>query len=284
MPAKSSQVAFSASTPVKTVIPALLTQYARSFHLHLTELMEADDPDGPHKARIALRRFRTLLSAFRQHIDPDLADKLGKRARSHFRAIGVIRDADVLASHATGHPLLRSPSAEPQRQRKRIRKQLDRDQAPRLRDLVYDAFDDKSWRRTGAKHNTFLKRPIANLAATALDEAWDDVQGHGPDLGAMSPRERHDLRKDLKTLRYLTEAFTPCWPGANPEPTLSLIRQLQDMLGTLNDLEVARSEGVATESSNVRDTNISQAEILLTQLRDTSPWWAGRKLPAPAGP
>jgi len=282
--AKSSQVAFSASTPVKTVIPALLNQCARGFHFHLTELMEADDPAGPHKARIALRRFRTLLAAFRPHIDSDLAERLRKRARTHFRAIGVIRDADVLASHDTSHPLLRSPSAEPQRQRKRIRKQLDHDHAHKLRELVEEAFADKSWRRTGAQHRTFLNRPIADVAATALDEAWNDVQAHGPDLNAMSPRERHDLRKDLKNLRYLTEAFTPCWPGADPEPALSLVRQLQDELGLLNDLEVARKEGVANQSDAVRATNLSQAENLLTQLRTTPLWWAGREPPAPAKP
>lgn len=284
MLAKSDQVAFSASAPVKTVIPALLNQCARSFHFHLTELMEADDPDGPHKARIALRRFRTLLTAFRRHIDPDLADKLARRARTYFRAIGAIRDADVLASQATGHPLLRTDSPEPQRQRKRIRKQLDRDHAHRLRDIVDEAFADKSWRRSGARHRALLKRPIADVAAAALDEAWGYVLAHGSDLNAMSPRERHDLRKDLKTLRYLTEAFVPCWPGADPDAPLSLIRQLQDMLGTLNDMEVARARGVAQQDDDRAATSLSQAETLLSDLRATPLWWAGGTRPAPAEP
>ena len=54
--------------------------------------------------------------------------------------------------------------------------------------------------------------------------------------------QRHDLRKSLKTLRYVSDQFRPLWPKSDPA-FLTLLADLQDDLGHLNDITVARSMG-----------------------------------------
>jgi CHAD domain-containing protein len=80
---------------------------------------------------------------------------------------------------------------------------------------------------------------LGGYAATMLGQVWADCQRHGPSVSGMTPEQRHDFRKDLKTMRYLAEFFAPLFPGLSQDPFRSDFRDIQDALGTLNDWEVA---------------------------------------------
>jgi CHAD domain-containing protein len=55
-----------------------------------------------------------------------------------------------------------------------------------------------------------------------------------------SGKGRHRLRVRIKRLRYACEFFAPCFPPAQVAQYLKVLRALQDLLGDLNDIVVAR--------------------------------------------
>jgi CHAD domain-containing protein len=55
-----------------------------------------------------------------------------------------------------------------------------------------------------------------------------------------NPRQRHALRIRIKRLRHACEFFAPCFPEGRARAFVRELSALQDMLGELNDLAVAR--------------------------------------------
>jgi CHAD domain-containing protein len=57
----------------------------------------------------------------------------------------------------------------------------------------------------------------------------------------MSEPERHELRIVLKKLRYSVEFFASLYPARRVKPFRARLSQMQDILGLLQDVAVARS-------------------------------------------
>jgi triphosphatase len=60
------------------------------------------------------------------------------------------------------------------------------------------------------------------------------------DVDVAHARRRHALRIRVKRLRYGCEFFAPCFPPQAVQPYAKALRGLQDLLGELNDIAVAR--------------------------------------------
>lgn len=259
-----------------THIPAealmsLADQLVTAFDLNLTLLMTDDSPDPVHKARVALRRFRALVEAFAPIMDDDLADSLHDRARALFRALGAIRDADVMAIRYAQTDRAEKTAAHAAHQRQKGRKALQKKKAAAFRDRVLKRLAGKSWRQTGKKARALRAAPLNVLAARALDRAWEEAMSNGTDLPRMRLRAQHDLRKDLKNLRYLAEFFADLWPDAPADPFLADLRALQDDLGEISDSATARALGHKDDA----DTAAAQARAaaLWQSLAASGPWW-----------
>jgi CHAD domain-containing protein len=238
---------------------------------NLTLLMADDSAEPVHKARVALRRFRTLLDAFAPILDDDLCDALHDRARALFRVLGTIRDADVMAARFQGTDRAAKSTAHAAQQRHKGRKALKRKKAAGFRDWVQKRLSGKSWRQTGKKARALRDGPVTTLAALALDRAWAEALSNGPDLLHMSARAQHDLRKDLKALRYLSEFFEGLWPEAPSDLFLADLRAMQDDLGEVSDSETARALG----HDDTTDTQgpQSRAATAWASLVARGPWW-----------
>lgn len=261
LPNHSSEVAFQVLAEALTTV----------FHGHLQEIMEHEDVEPVHKARVALRRFRTAVSAFQPVIDEDLADAMQDRARALFRILGGIRDADVIAIRFAGTDLSEGLATDAQTQRRKARKKLKKHKAEAFSAWVLKRLKGKSWRRSGKKAKGLRDAPVAKLAAQSLDRAWKAAMSNGSDLDAMSPRAQHELRKDLKMLRYLTEFFVALWPTAPHETFLTLLCDLQDDLGEVTDSELARAFGHTDGDDSPNEPH--QAAEHWSALRAAGPWW-----------
>lgn len=261
LPEHSSEVAF------QVLAEALTT----AFHGHLREIMEHEDVEPVHKARVALRRFRAAVSAFRPVIDEDLVEAMQDRARILFRILGGIRDADVIAARFAGTDLSEGLANDARIERRKARKKLKKHKAEAFSGWVLKRLKGKSWRRGGKKAKALRDAPVASLAAQALDWAWKAAMSNGIDLDAMSPRAQHELRKDLKMLRYLSEFFIALWPAAPYAVFLSRLCDLQDDLGEVADSELARALG--NTDSEVGTNKTHQAAEHWSALRAAGPWW-----------
>ena len=240
-------------------------------HLNFLALMADDAPEPVHKARVALRRLRACLKAFSPLLDDDFAEAMQDRARSLFRLLGMARDADVLALRFAGTERAAKLEAEAAQQRQKMRKHLKRKKAEAFRPWVMRRLAGKSWRQTGKRAKALREAPVSVLAALGMDRAWNDCLDHGPDLRVISARAQHDLRKDLKTLRYLTEFFADLWPGIAQERFLDALRALQDDLGEITDSALARARGHLDDVDTT--TPQDRAAVAWQVLQAEGPWW-----------
>ena len=108
--------------PQDIAVQVVLRGHIARFGRELTRLTQHDPPpDATHLTRVALRRLRGALQAASPRIDRHLNAQICRRLRVLFRALGVVRDAEVLAEHG-GSDAGRQPLAA--RERKALRKGL----------------------------------------------------------------------------------------------------------------------------------------------------------------
>jgi triphosphatase len=78
-------------------------------------------------------------------------------------------------------------------------------------------------------------------ARTELARLYKGIKKRGGNLRHLSAQRRHRLRIRAKRLRYATEFFAKTFPGERKirrrDDLLSALKDLQDALGGLNDLE-----------------------------------------------
>ena len=85
-----------------------------------------------------------------------------------------------------------------------------------------------------------IQQPVGDYARRVLQARWKKVQRLGRRLEKLSPEARHDMRKALKQLRYLSEFFAPMYAKRDSRLFIEGLKQLQDVFGYLNDVYVAR--------------------------------------------
>jgi CHAD domain-containing protein len=83
--------------------------------------------------------------------------------------------------------------------------------------------------------------PICARASAELARLRKGIKKRGEDLRHISAEERHKIRIRAKRLRYATEFFANTFPGERNvkrrDELLAALKDLQDALGGLNDLE-----------------------------------------------
>ena len=83
--------------------------------------------------------------------------------------------------------------------------------------------------------------PVAPFAAEALNRLHRQVEQRARDLADLDAEARHHLRIRAKRLRYAAEFFPDLFPARRRRARyLKALERLQDTLGALNDLAVAR--------------------------------------------
>lgn len=209
----------------------------------LAVFLETDDPAGPHKARVALRRLTSALDAFSSILRRRAASDLRSRAKRMFRDLGKVRDSDV---HLHGDP---KPTEDIVARNRKLRAGT----RARLRKGRLVGFTQALCRLVNSNASLFRrsnkalerrKAPVHDLAADTLSQAWTACARYGRSVRAIPEAKRHEFRKDMKTLRYLAEFFEGQFPALQDDPFRSNLRDMQDALGDWNDYVVAlRIEG-----------------------------------------
>ena len=80
-----------------------------------------------------------------------------------------------------------------------------------------------------------LAAPITGLAAQALSKRWRKVGKRTHGLKTLTVEQRHELRKELKKLRYAVEFFSSLYPAKHVDPFLKRVKKLQTVFGDLSD-------------------------------------------------
>lgn len=289
-PARSVQAGMTGAEALASFLRAGAAEYDRQRAL----VLETADPEPTHKARVALRRMRAILGGFAPILSQDGLKSLQRDLRQAFRAFGPLRDADVRAEEFADTPAADAHRAAAAALRDELRARLSDPAAQTLTaQLDTRLADPRFWRKGGAGRR-LGDAPAQVAGQRAMHEAWTAMLAFGDDLSALSIEDRHEFRKDAKSMRYLSEAFRPLWPGDPAKGFLSRMTKLQDALGIMNDIAGfrAHAEAQAGDDADAETTDdaaphlpddldaresaaAKAAQKGWDRLRDKGPWWAG---------
>jgi len=206
------------------------------------------DAEALHDFRVAIRRLRVTVGAY-MALHDGVSRKTRRRLRKLARATNAARDAEVQLAwfrnrSARFTPAQRGALAPV---RARIRAWRRREQIRSHTKLLrrFEKLDRKLRQRlttlesSGSDHHAHF----GATAAAALVRHADDLSAR---LGAVTsvsqapPAELHATRIAAKKLRYLLEPLQAGVPSAHV--LLKRLKQLQDLLGAINDAHVLSDE------------------------------------------
>lgn len=211
------------------------------------------DPDALHDFRVALRRLRGLLRAYRAPLGPRIPKRLRRRIAKVADATAAGRDADVMLAWITAElkGLTRSERTGARWLAARIGGRRDADAGARRLPGRFERLDRRLRKRLAADARE-TEHPIgASFAGTTARLVTDAAVALAGALREIrSPDDAqaaHHGRLAGKRLRYLLEPVADAAAGA--PALIQRLRALQTLLGELNEMHVMLDEiGKAVES------------------------------------
>ncbi len=224
-------------------------------------LARAEDPDGVHDMRVAIRRLRATLRTFRSMLDRDRTEPLRDELQWLGGLLGAVRDSDVMLLRFDDALAAESPDTIIGPVAARIHERLGTSTGQARKELaagltspryahILDELDavvdgdliqatEQRLRRTARKA---VRRADVRLdVALTLPERPTGVP-FPSSSSTPAPVSRdaalHDARKAYKRARYAAEALAPA-AGAPARRLAKRLRTLQDILGEHQDSVVA---------------------------------------------
>ncbi len=211
----------------------------------MRRVQAGDSLDAVHQARVALRRLRVVVRAFREVVDDGDLASVEQALRGWAERFGEARDLDVFIEE-TFRPLARHEPGAAAFGRRLLSAQNKAREAVRrgFIDGAADAFllSTTKWViagdwTAGQDNGLGEDRTIGDLAPGLLDAVWKGFRKRGKGLDWSDAHARHRLRIQAKKLRYLGDALETAAP--RPKGFEKRLRRFQDAAGRLNDLAVA---------------------------------------------
>ena len=227
--------------------PVVVAELLLAQHLRMCACAEvggaAPEVEALHDLRVAMRRTRSLLRAFRHCLDRELVKHFNGELRWLSRATSRLRDIDVLLEALTA-PAPDYADLESD-DRLRIATLLARERernGQRLQALLASRRYRRlrhHWPAALAAQRTQPPRdaPVITVAARqAIARALARVRKDVAIVEAeYSGTALHELRKQCKRLRYLIEPFTGFYPAERIAAAQAELKRLQTMMGEICD-------------------------------------------------
>ena len=223
---------------------------------HLTDNEQitrlSDHPEGVHQMRVAMRRLRSALRIFRDVMPLEQYLRVTDEIKWQTKNLGDTRDLDVFMDEIVG-PVAAAMDGEPAFSALLKRLAVDRDNArtaaqkeidnPRFTEFLLQTLgwiEGRKWRnRRAAEPTALLGQPIIELSDKLLSKRFKKVRKQGRIFDTLSVDEKHQLRIDVKKLRYATDFFSSLYGYERVSGFIASLQKLQDGLGYMNDLAVA---------------------------------------------
>jgi len=221
-PRKARAIAVRPAAAVAAARRAALREALDQVLANIPGTLTGKDPEYLHQMRVGTRRLRAALRVYRGTMQRKDKRALLRTLRKIADASGPARDWDVNAPRL---PIaLRAEAARRQRaahaQLRRVIGSVQLWMLPRGLAGTRPALDE------------FARKVLESLDRKTARK------GRGIDWKRAG--QRHALRLRLRRLRYACEFLSGAFPGRDSEPLVRCLKQLQDLLGDLNDMEVAR--------------------------------------------
>jgi CHAD domain-containing protein len=210
----------------------------------LSRLENSDDAKGLHAFRVAIRRLRSLMRAYRPWIGRMAGRKLRRGLRELTRGTNAARDAEVQLAWLAGRfeSLARDGRPGCTWLMRRLRDQKRRVERSAGARLARDFSDVARRLRNRIKDAEELEPSVyrVELAGLVVAGAANMRARIASIAGADDEEGVHRSRIQVKRLRYLVEPLRKELPEARS--VVRALRKLQDLLGELHDLHVLEED------------------------------------------
>lgn len=246
-------------------------------HLRANESLVRGKPflDGVHQLRVALRRLRSALTAFRDVLPEDERKRMSEELRWIASACGQARDWDVfrsellkpLTDHIADDPALAGVAAAAERMRKAAYREVTATlDSPRLTAALLDV---EAWWEKGAwaqGMGAWANLPAGEFAAATLKKLHRKTASLGAQLAELEEIELHELRIRCKKLRYAADFFRGLFARKAADAYLDALAEVQEHLGSLNDAVVAKAllAKLGKSSKDLPTAVLARAEGIVT--------------------
>lgn len=197
----------------------------------------SSDGNHVHQIRVGLRRLRTALKIFpHETIQSDWI----KILKTTFSQLGEYRDREILKTKT--QPMLEKLGSP------HVEWSLDVPIKP------IDAVKNADFQQVLLNLIDFTHLPppsdspkAKKIASKKLDKLFNQLVKNSENFAKLDTERQHDVRKDLKTLRYISEFVAPLFNQADDKKLsknkqlqsfLSHLEPVQDVLGEYNDMAV----------------------------------------------
>jgi len=223
-------------------------------------LREGDDPEFIHQARVAVRRMRSAIRLFEDVVE--FPQRLATDLRWIGRELGRARDWDVIVLHTL--PTFAPPSVSGASRLQQAATQRRADSLQHARASLASArfgslaLKLAQWSETVAADGGTLQA----FAPKALRRAHRRLLKAARFFVALPPVEQHRVRILAKRLRYAIDVLARALPRGAAENFGTRLSALQDLLGEMNDVSVAREilAELGTQSSDLESTQNALAQ------------------------
>jgi triphosphatase len=209
---------------------------------------------GVHQMRVALRRLRATLSLFDKLLSPEIQAELKPELRWLAGELAAARDWDVFSKETLPRCTIRTGDSKPARVIRKAtaairaaarQRAIAAINSPRYAALVLSLgiwLEAERWRAgMDERQMELAARPIGKYARPLLARRARKLRNAAKRIEYLSVEQRHALRKRLKTLRYGAACVAALFPGRRVKRTVAALSRMQDLLGAINDLAVART-------------------------------------------
>lgn len=188
----------------------------------------SQDGNHVHQLRVGIRRLRIALKffdGFSRQLNPDWALVL----KQTFSLLGEYRDCDVLQNKT--QPMLETQGSP------KVDWQIDIKVMPidavRANDFQLTLLDLMEFALSDDKDDT--QKPAKAKLSKIMTKLFGKITNASERFADLDVEAQHDVRKQLKSLRYISEFTAPMYQAKKSKKFLRHLEPAQDVLGEYND-------------------------------------------------
>jgi triphosphatase len=249
---KASPVALPSDATSEETFAAIIEACLRHAEANQAAVLDGQI-EGVHQMRVAFRRLRSGLKLFRPLIPREASAQWVEDIRWLNGFLGPARDWDVFLDEGMspmfahfprkrGLLLFRAKAEAIRRNHRHSLREAVHD--PRYQHLIQgiaDGLEQRAWQGSlSNEQRERLAQPVLGFATPLLGHNHRRVTQCADQFTELSAEERHALRIRIKELRYALDFFASLYPTSAVKAYLSALSRLQDCLGIMNDIAVAR--------------------------------------------
>jgi inorganic triphosphatase YgiF len=249
-PQKAQPVNLGDDDTVASAFEKIVTSCISQMQANEATMMATGAVEAIHQFRVALRRLRAIVGAYRELIDDTVHAAWSIDLRWAQRACGPARDLDVLVletlsqmsqhlpNDAAFQRFLQVANEERAAARREAIQALHNPRYAAMQLQLFQGLHNGAWRHALA--GPILDAPVRDFAERLLQARYKRLMKLGERWSELPDAELHRLRIFGKKLRYVALAFASLFKPKATKRFQDRLSDLQDCLGAVNDGAVGR--------------------------------------------